>query len=396
MQGNLKDISKIISKTIDKLDTTYEKLDILINRADDDITKLDNGEGLDTQTLKDTIKVIDDVHTLVADITDSYDSEIVPAIESAFDSIGVILDNGLTLVKEGRDTLPQIEQLLSVSMDATSLSNEELNKLKEKVPEAKDKIHELSDKLKEMDEDNRIDELLDIMKNSWENQSDFMEGPVEIEDNRLFSWPNYGSTATPFYTVLCLWVGGLLASALLSLEAPKFEDGTNIRPYEMYLGKLLLFISLGICQAMVASIGALFILKSYAVHPIMYICYSIFVSVVFVSIIYTAASILHDVGKAIIIVILVVQMAASSGNFPIEVTPILFQKLYPFLPFTYAINGMRQVMAGIVYSILFKDIAILSIYMFASLMTGILLKGVLSKVIVIFVEKLSMSGILRH
>jgi YhgE/Pip-like protein len=396
MQGNLKDISKIIADTIDKLDTIDEKLDILINRTDDDLDKLENGEGLDTQTLKDTIEVMDQVHTLVADILNSYDSEIVPSIENGFDSIRAILDDGSTLVKTGQDTLPEIEDLLSVSKDVTSLSNEELNNLKDKVPEAKDKIHELADKLRKMDDEDKIDELLDMMINSWENQSDFVQSPVEIEDNRLFGWPNYGSTATPFYTVLCLWVGGLLGSALLTQEAPEFEDGTVIRPYEMYLGKLLLFISIGAFQAIVASMGALFILKSYAVHPIMYIFYSIFVSIVFVTIIYTAASILHDVGKAIIIVILVVQMAGSSGNFPIEVTPVLFQKVYPFLPFTYAINGMRQIMAGIVYSILFRDMAILASYMIASLIIGILLKGVLSKLIVIFVSKLNMSGILRH
>ncbi|BCZ45213.1 phage infection protein [Clostridium gelidum] len=396
MQENLKDVSKIISKTIDKLDIIDEKLDILINRTDDELTKLENGEKLDTQTLRDMIKVIDEVHTLVADITDSYDSEIVPAVTNGFDSIRGILDNGLVLVQEGRDTLPEVEKLLSVSKDATNLSNQELNNLKEKIPDAKDKIHELSDKLKDMDEDDKIDKLLDMMTSSWENQSDFMDSPVEIEDNRLFSFPNYGSTATPFYTVLCLWVGGLLASALLSQGAPEFEDGTNIRPYEMYLGKLLLFISLGICQAIVASVGALAILKSYAVHPIMFVCISVFISIVFVIIIYTAASILHDVGKAIIVVLLVLQMAGSSGNFPIEVTPILFQKLFPFLPFTYAINATRQVMAGIVYSILLKDIVILIIYMFASLITGILLKGVLSKLIKMFVDKLTQSGIVRH
>ena len=396
MQDNLKDISNIISDNIDKLDVVYDKLGILIDRVDEESTKLDNGEGLDTQTLKDTIKVIDDVHTLVADTTDSYDSEIVPAVNSGFESIQGILDNGLALVKEGRDTLPEIEQLLSVSQDASSLSTDELNKLKEKVPEAKDKIHELADKIRDIDEDDKIDELLDMITNSWENQSDFMSSPVEIEDNRLFSWPNYGSTATPFYTVLCLWVGGLLASALLSLEAPKFEDETKVKPYEMYLGKLLFFLSLGICQSIVASLGALFILKSYAVHPIMYIFYGIFVSIVFVTIIYTAASVLDDVGKAIIVVILVLQMAGSSGNFPIEVAPILFQKVYPFLPFTYAISGMRQIMAGIVYSILLKDIAILIIYMIVSLIIGVLLKGLLNKLTVIFMDKLNASGILRH
>jgi YhgE/Pip-like protein len=396
MQSNLRDISDIMSDAIDKLDTIDEKLGILSDRTDDELAKLNNGEGLDTQTLKDTIKVMDQVHTLVADMTDSYDSEIATPVENSFDSIRSILDNGLMLVKEGRDTLPEVENILSVSKDATNLSNDELNNLKEKFPEAKDKIRELADKLKELDDDDRIDELLDMMNNSWENQSNFIQGPVEIEDNRLFSFPNYGSTATPFYTVLCIWVGGLLASALLTQGAPEFEDGTNIRPYEMYLGKLLLFISLGVCQAIVASSGALLILKSYAVHPIMFVCYSVFISIVFACIIYTAASILHDVGKAIIVVLLVLQMAGSGGNFPIEVTPILFQKIYPFLPFTYAINGMRQIMAGIVYSILLKDIEILCVYMFVSLMVGILLKGVLSKHVSMFAEKLGTSGILRH
>lgn len=396
IQDNMKDISKIISKIIDKLDTIDEKLEILINRVDEELEKLDKGEGLDTQTLKDIIKVIDDIHTLVADATDSYDSEIVPAVEMGFDSIRKILDDGLLLVEEGRDTLPDIEEILSISMDTTNLSNDELSKLKEKLPEAKEKIHELSDKLKEMDEEEKVDELLDMITNSSENQSDFMASPVEIQDNRLFPWPNYGSTATPFYTVLCLWVGGLLASALLSLEAPKFEDGTEIKPYEMYLGKLLLFLTIGILQAIVASIGALAILKSYAVHPIMYIFYSVFVSIVFMIIIYTAASVLDDVGKAIIVIVLVLQMAGASGNFPIEVTPLFFQKLFPFLPFTYAINGMRQIMAGTVYSILFKDILILSIYMAVSLIIGILLKGLMNKVTVEFMKKLSISGILRH
>lgn len=396
MQNNLKDVSGIISKTIDKLDDTDKKLEILIERVDDEIKKLDNGEAPDTQMLKDTIKLVDDLHDLVADTADSYDSEIVPAVENGFESIKYIVNDGLSLVKEGRETLPELENLLSVSKDTTNIANDELSRLKEKVPEAKDKVHELADKLRDMDEEDRVDELLDMITNSWENQSDFMASPVEIEDNRLFSWPNYGSTATPFYTVLCLWVGGLLASALLSLKVANFEDGTEVKHYEIYLGKLLVFVSIGICQAMVASVGALVILKSYAIHPIMYIGYSVFVSIVFMIIIYTAASILDDVGKAIIVVILVLQMAGASGNFPIEVTPVIFQKIFPFLPFTYAISGMRQIMAGIVYSILIKDTVVLIIYMIVSVIMGISLKGILNKLTVKFMDKLSVSGILRH
>ena len=395
MQDDLKDISKVISDNIDKLDTIEDKLQIVADKSDEEIKKIDN-EGLNVQTLKDIIKVVDEVHSLVADITDNYDSEIVPGVEKSINSTRKVLDDSLSIIDEGRNTLPEVEKLLSVSQDATNLTNDELTSLKSKLPDAKNKIHELSDKIKDMDEEDKIDELLDMMTSNWENQSDFVASPVEIEDNRLFPWPNYGTATTPFYTVLCLWVGGLLASALLSLEAPKFDDGTRIKPYEMYLGKLLLFLTVGVCQALVASIGSLIMLKVYSVHPIMYIFYSIFVSIIFVIVIYTAASILDDVGKAAIVIILVLQMAGASGNFPIEVAPVFFQKLFPFLPFTYAISGMRQIMAGIVYSILIKDIAVLAIYMFVSLIAGILLKGFMNSITNNFMEKLKKSGILRH
>lgn len=395
MQDDLKDISEIISDNIDKLDTIEDKLQIIADKSDEEVKKIDN-EGLNVQTLKDIIKVVDEVHSLVANITDNYDSEIVSGVEKSINSTRNVLDDSLSIIEEGRNTLPEVEKLLSVSQDATNLTNDELTSLKSKLPDAKNKIHELADKIKDMDEEDKIDELLDMMTSNWENQSDFVASPVEIEDNRLFPWPNYGTATTPFYTVLCLWVGGLLASALLSLEAPKFDDGTKIKPYEMYLGKLLLFLTVGVCQALVASIGSIIMLNVYAVHPIMYIFYSIFVSIIFVIVIYTAASILDDVGKAAIVIILVLQMAGASGNFPIEVAPVFFQKLFPFLPFTYAISGMRQIMAGIVYSILIKDIVVLSIYMFGSLIAGILLKGFMNSITVNFMEKLKKSGILRH
>lgn len=396
MQDSLKETSKIISSTLDKLDTIDQKLGIAIDKIDEEIKKLDNGEKLDIPMLKDIKDLLDEVNKLVSDTIDSYDSEIVPGVDSAFNSVREIIDNGLSLVKESRDSLPQMENLLGSFQDASDLSNDELKKLKDKFPDMKEKIYDLSSKLKEMDNNNELDDAIDMLTNDWNSQSTFMASPVEIDDNRLFPWPNYGSSSAPFYIVLCLWVGGLIGSALLSLHVQEFEEGIKIRPYQVYLGKLLLFYTIGILQALVASLGALFILKAYAVHSIIFVLYSIFVSLVFITMIYTAASLLDDVGKAVIVFILVLQLAGSSGNFPIEVTPPIFHKIYPYLPFTYATNGMRQVMAGIVYPILFKDLYILGGCMGVSLILGILFKGIMNKGAEPIMKKLFQSEILRH
>lgn len=373
-QDALKEESKTISRVIDRLDTINERLDILINRVDEDIRKLDNGEKLDTQNLTDTRKVLDDAHTLVSNILDSYDSEIVTPISNGFDSIREISDNGLNLVNAGKNILPEVQELLDTFQNITDLSNDELNKLKEKFPDIKDNVHELSTRLKKIDNREDIDELLDMITNDWEDQSDFLANPVEIQDNRLFSWPNYGSAVTPFYTVLCLWIGGYMLSILLGTEAHSTEDGKKLKSYEIYFGKMLLFLFIGVGQAIVVSMGALFILNVYAVHPVMFVLYSIFVSTVFMIIIYTAVSVYGYAGIIMGVVLLVIQVAGTSGNFPIEVNPIDFQRIFPLLPFTYAISGMRQIMAGIIYSILIKDTVILFVFMIISIVIGILFK----------------------
>ncbi|RII34682.1 YhgE/Pip domain-containing protein [Clostridium chromiireducens] len=395
VQGVLKEESKRISKIIDRLDTVNENLDRLINRFNEDLDKLGNGEKLlDTQEFTDTRKILDDAHTLVADIIDNYDSEIIPTIDKSFDSIREILDNGLNLSAQGKNILPDIQEMLDAFKNTAELSNDELNKLKDKFPDIKDNVHELAQRLKKIDNKEDIDELLDMITNDWDAQSDFLSSPVEIEDNRLFPWPNYGSTVTPFYTVLSLWIGGYLLSVLLGTESHPVEEGKELKNYEKYFGRLALFLFIGIGQAIVASLGALLILHSYAVHPVMFVFYSIFISIVFNCIIYTAVSLFGYGGIILGVVLLVIQVAGTSGNFPIEVNPIGFQELFPFLPFTYAISGVRQIMAGIIYSILLRDSGILCIFMIVSIVSGILFKETMDAKRKDIVNKLKESSIM--
>ena len=332
----------------------------------------------------------------MSNIIDSYDSEIMNGINDGFNSMKSILSITLDTLNDGKSILPSLQEILSASQDTINFSGNKLAELKEKFPEVKDKVHEVADKLREMDEDDAFNEIIDMITNDWNSQSDFMASPVEIEDNRLFSWPNYGSSSAPFYIVLCIWVGALIASALLSFKAENLDDGIELKQYQVYLGKLLTFTTLTTIGTIVACCGALFWLNIYAVHPVMFILYSIFVSIVFTLIIYTAASVLDDVGKSLIVVMLVIQMAGTGGTFPVEVTPSMFHKIYNYLPFTYATSGVRQILAGIVYPILINDIKVLSIYMVCALILGITLKGPLSKGNDVIMNKLLKSGILRH
>lgn len=391
MQESLKKFTSIISTINNRLNTIDDKLEILSTRINDKIIDLDSGEKLDAQFLTDTIKLVNEIHDLTADVIDNYSVDMMKDINDEIDLVRNVGDNALTLLKQGNSLLPDVDNILSTFMNAADKSHDELVKLQNDFPDMQDKVHKIALKIKEFDDKEDIDDILDMITNDWQVQSDFLASPVEIEDNRLYPWPNYGSTATPFYTVLCLWIGGYMLSILLGTEAHAEDGEEEYKHYEIYFGKMSLFIIIGIFQAIVASMGALFLLKVYAVHPVMFVFFSIFVSVAFMTIIYTAVSLFGHGGIVIGIILLVIQVTASSANFPIEVNPKIFQLLYPYLPFSYAINGMRQIMTGIVYSILFKDIAILVVYMVVSLIIGIIFKKSSNKITKRFVDKLKES-----
>ncbi|HCW53724.1 MAG TPA: YhgE/Pip domain-containing protein [Clostridium sp.] len=396
MKDSFKKINKSIDTINDVLDKADEKLDLLIKKSNEKLDEIKNGDGLDTQTLTDTVEIINEANTLVSDVIDSYDSEIVNGIQSGFDSVRLIIDNSMSVVKEANDTLPQLEDLLNISFDVTDYSQEQLNELKDKFPDLKDKVGEISDKLKEYDDDGKFDEIMDLVTNNWKLQSDFLASPIEVQDNRLFPIPNYGSASAPFYTILCLWVGALIGSALLSFHVDELDEGVPLKNYQVYFGKMLTFLTFAVLEAIVAGVGAISFLGVYAVHPVMFVLYCIFVSIVFTIIIYTAASLLDDVGKTFIVVLLVLQLAGTGGTFPIEVAPAIFQKIYKYLPFTYATNGIRQIVGGIVYDIFIKDVTYLCIYAGVSLVIGVTLKGILNKLAEPMLEKLYASGILKH
>lgn len=398
VQKNLKEINKVIENASDKIVIVNEKIDIVVGRMDEQITKLENGEKIDIQVITDIRGLLDDSHNSLNELISIYDSDLKPTIKQIFGLGKEVLNGSLDVMKIGRGMLPDVERLISEFNDLSVVSREKLIELKDKFPKIEDKVNELADKLREFDEEDKLDEILDMITNNWETQSSFFASPVEIVDNRLFKWENYGSTSTPFYTTLCVWVGGYMLSMLLSTEVHHLKDKEGneikVKPYEEYFGKMLLFLSIGIFQALVASIGALLILGVQAVHPVMFVAFTVYASIVFMVVIYTGVSVFGNGGIIIGIVLLVLQVAGTSGNFPIEVNPAFFQKLFPYYPFTYSISGMRQVLAGIVYSIFWKDVKILGIFMAGSIVFGLLSKRFFNKINNKFMKKLRESKLL--
>lgn len=378
-----------------KLDNIISKLQTISSKIDSAITALNtvkdgiaNGEQPNLSLLNNILAFSNDISNISNDIYNNFDSEILGKINTIFDSAYTVADNAMSILSEAEEKLPQVSELLTTVYQGADKGIEGIDFVKEKLPEAENMINELISKIEGIKENTDLQDIVNLLKSDVQKRSDFLTNPVEIVTNTLFSMGNYGTGMTPFYTVLSLWVGLLLLASMLTVEAHGDYSATS-----QYFGKLLLFLSISIVQALIVSIGDLYVLKIYCVNPLLFVLGSVFTSIIFTFIVYSLCSVFGNVGKVLGIVLLVIQIGGSGGTFPIQLTPKFFQVINPFLPFTYAISFAREAIGGVVQSVLIKDIIVLSIYAVIFMIISVFLKKPINKLSQGFSESIKKSGI---
>lgn len=221
--------------------------------------------------------------------------------------------------------------------------------------------------------DEYMDTLLTVLGGDPAVYGQYFPEMVQTSVNAVYPIANYGSAMTPFYTVLAIWVGGVILSSLIKIHA-RTEGLIDPKPAELYFGRYLFFFVLSQIQAAVIVTGDLYILKVQCLHPgMMYLTASL-TAFTFSLLIYSLAISFGDVGKAIVVVIMVMQIAGSSGTFPIELLPEIYQKFYRFFPFPYAIDAMRECICGMYGNYYWQQIGYLLLFAAAALVIGLLVR----------------------
>ncbi len=229
------------------------------------------------------------------------------------------------------------------------------------------------DDLEGLTTDEYMDTLVNILGGDPAVYGQYFPEMVQTSVNAVYPIANYGSAMTPFYTVLAIWVGGVILSSLIKIHA-RTEGLIDPKPAELYFGRYLFFFVLSQIQAAVIVTGDLYILKVQCLHPGMLYLTGALTAFTFSMLIYSLALSFGDVGKAIVVVIMVMQIAGSSGTFPIELLPAIYQKIYRFFPFPYAIDAMRECICGMYGNYYWQQIGFLLLFAAAALLIGLLVR----------------------
>ena len=285
-----------------------------------------------------------------------------------------------TVVSEVSDAMDGVKSLsadakamraaLSDTTAALSVTMEQLRPAAERMVNA---LSDTIDKLEGMTAGEYMDMLLEILGGDPAAYSRYFPEMVQTTVNKVYPIENYGSAMAPFYTTLAIWVGGVILSSLVKIHA-RTKGLIDPRPAELYFGRYLFFFLLSQIQAAVIVTGDLYLLKIQCLHPgLLYLTASL-TAFTFSLLIYSLAIAFGDVGKAVVVVIMVMQIAGSSGTFPIELLPEIYQKIYRFFPFPYAIDAMRECICGLYGDYYMTQLAFLLLFAAAALLIGLLVR----------------------
>ena len=311
------------------------------------------------------------VNEVSSNMNSKLNVEVAPLISQVLSKAEVNIDKVSGIISGAQGELPAVERKLSETEVKISNAYGKLLSLQAQMPSAKSKIQKLTDEIKKADSGIDKNQLFNLLKVDYKQQAEFFANPVKLQENKLYHIENYGSAMTPFYTVLSIWVGSLLMSSLLTTKVE--DEEKKYKPYQKYFGRGLLFVIISLFQTLIITLGDMYVLGTQATSPYRFVLYALLISLLFSSIIYTIVCILGNVGKAVCIVLLVLQLGSSGGTFPIQMTSEFFQALYPKVPFTYSIGLLREAIGGVYIPAVERDIKILFIYLIIVLVGGAIL-----------------------
>lgn len=355
LRASLADLSAGLRKTAGDVGTasgaaadSKQQLDDLVDKAKSGITSVQGDfEGDLRQSLGDLASKIDSAAS-DADAIGSSISSTLDAVNGTAASASKDLDDTKTSVSSAADSLDEAATMLG---DLTS---------------ALDGALATGD----------MGTIRTILSGGSTALADFIAEPVSIDRDAIYPIENNGSAMAPFYTTLAIWIGGVVIAALVKCKPS--EDAlreTGAKPRHAYLGRMVFFVLIGFAQTLLILLGDLFFLGIQCEHPVLFVLAGMMASFVFVNIIYALTASFGDVGKAIAVVLMVIQVAGSGGTFPVQMLPQgFFQAAYPWLPFVHSENAMRAAMFGVYNGDFWGELAMLAAYLVPALLLGLLLR----------------------
>ena len=329
---------------LDKLDARLESGSAALERAITMLTNIKNGAAQsEVNKLKNQITSLsEDIGSFRSD----YASNVQPLINDTLADLMDMLTVMSSLISDLSSELPTMKTLAASIGTSVESGADLVAGIDKLLSGMQSQLSSLAKKINGLRDNELVNTFLNISDKNAEQLGAFIACPVEVETQKVYGIENYGSAMAPFYSTLALWVGAMILIAVVKTDVKKKHEIGNVKAHHSYFGRMLTFLLFSVTQALIICIGDLYFLKIQCYHPAKFIFAGVVAAAAFTIFIYSITAAFGDIGKAIGVIFLVVQIGGSGGTFPIDVTPQFFRTLNPFMPFTYVIEAMRECVCG--------------------------------------------------
>ena len=378
-----------LSEIIEKLETENQRHKEILKNLQTGNNSIGNAVNTSVQGLNQIASVIQDGQKNLQTSRASFEKNVLPSLNQSLDSFAQ-LSGKVSGVLAGVE--PSAEQLKNVTGDlkqTLSDTKTAMESTKEALDDVQKKLNTAITDLGALQSSDIYLSLKELTKKDTGEVAEFMHSPVQLETKSFYRVENYGSAMAPFYTNLAIWVGGIVLIAIFKMEVDKDEKIKSFTVTQGYFGRWILYITTGLIQALIICLGDIYLLKIQCKNPAAFIFAGLFASLVYVNLIYALSITFKHIGKALSVILVILQIPGSAGTYPIEMTPAFFQFVHPLLPFTYGINAMREAIAGIYGMHYWKNILCLAVFLPIALGIGLLLRPHLLNLNYLFDRKLA-------
>ena len=374
-------ISAVIGQKITELENQNASLQELVSSLKTGNQGIQNAVTTAKNTRTSLEKLAKESKDSLQNYRTNLDQKILPQLNQSLDSLASLSGNLSAALTGVEPTVEQLKTILNQLNDSLKSSASALGQTGDVLTQVDESLASVQTDLNALQSSEMYQKLTSLEGLDADSIADFMSSPVSIKSNVLYDVENY--------TNLALWVGGLILVSILKQEVDKDEKVRKFTAGQAYFGRWLLFVAVGLVQGLIVCVGDILLLKVQCVHPVAFVCVGVFCSFVYVNLIYALALTFKHIGKALGVVLVILQIPGSAGTYPIEMTPAFFQRLHPLLPFTYGISAMRECIAGMYGANIWKYLGILAIFFPISLFIGLVLRPLLMNLNHLFDKRLS-------
>lgn len=347
----------------EKLKSDIEQLTNDANLTDADIT------SAKSSILSDISKCQD----YISEVKSSINDELAPKLEGSLNNISASLSQAQTILSGVPGNFSDISENLTEYQNILKSGTSDIENTIKCLKDLQSSIDKIITDIHDITSSGKYQEFINAIKDNPQIIVDFISSPVQMNTVAVYEISNYGSAMAPFYTVLALWVGALILVALIHVKVKDNKELEGVKPYQKFFGRYLNFFVIGQVQTIITVFGDLFYVGIQCKHPIAFTLAAMMTSFVFTFLIYSLTAAFGNIGEAIAVVIMVIQVAGAGGTFPVEVLPSVYQYLYKFMPFSYCMNALRECVAGMYQHTYGRCLATLLIYVGISVIIGLLL-----------------------